>query len=380
MTRFLAGRDLVFGIERDPANGRLNSINVQRIAIGGPGQVQVVAGRNIDLGTSQGVVTRGNLKNPFLPEGSAGLLVIAGAIGVDAEGNALPLNPQVLQTPVVQSFFAGLLDAAKKEDGQYEAGQDAIAKLFPTTDAKNAPVQYQGDINLFFSQLKTEQGGDVLMLAPGGMVNAGLASATDFIREDADLGIITVQGGDIQAFIEGNFLVNQSRVFTISGGDILLWSNEGNIDAGKGAKTATATPPPQLRIDKNGNFVLDVSQSIAGSGIGALRVGSNATLVAPKGEVNAGDAGIRAGGDLIVRAPVVVGADNIQVGGTTSGVPLVVAGALGASLGGVGNIADATGDATKYIGASAKDQAKRVQDAAAFKPSFVSVEVVGFGE
>lgn len=380
VTRFLAGRDLVFGIERNPITGRLNSGNANRIAIGGPGQVQVVAGRNIDLGTSQGVVTRGNLNNPFLPEGGAGLLVIAGAIGVDAEGNALPLNLQVLQTPVVQSFFAGLLDAAKKEDGQYEAGQDAIAKLFPTTDAKNAPVQYQGDINLFFSQLKTEQGGDVLMLAPGGMVNAGLASATDFIREDADLGIMTVQGGDIQAFVEGNFLVNQSRVFTISGGDILLWSNEGNIDAGKGAKTATATPPPQLRIDKNGNFVLDVSQSIAGSGIGALRVGSNATLVAPKGEVNAGDAGIRAGGDLIVRAPVVVGADNIQVGGTTSGVPLVVAGALGASLGGVGNIADATGEVTKSIGASAKDQAKRVQEAAAFKPSFVSVEVVGFGE
>lgn len=385
VTRFLAGRDLVFDIERG-STGVLRSDNDARIAIGGPGQVQVIAGRNIDLGTSQGVVTRGNLNNPFLPEGGADLLVIAGASPHDKNGNALPINTALMDAPVLRNFFAELLKSAEESSANkdYSRGEAAIANLFPTGTA-DAPLTYEGDINLFFSQLKTEQGGDIRMLAPGGLVNAGLASLTAFDRKAADLGIMTVQGGDIQAYTLGDFLVNSSRVFTITGGDILLWSSEGNIDAGKGAKTASATPPPQLRIDKNGNFVLDVSQSISGSGIGALKAGSNVALVAPKGEVNAGDAGIRAGGDLLIAALSLVGADNIQVGGTSVGVPVESA-SLGGSLAGVSGIGDAskaTEEQTKALSnaAGAGDKAlQAARDALAnFRPSFITVEVMGFG-
>jgi hypothetical protein len=233
--------------------------------------------------------------------------------------------------------------------------------------------------------MKTEQGGDIQMLAPGGGVNAGLASVTGFDREAADLGIMTVQGGDIQAYTRGDFQVNSSRVFTISGGDILLWSAEGNIDAGKGAKTASATPPPQLRIDSKGNFVLDVSQSIAGSGIGGLSKGSNVALIAPKGEVNAGDAGIRAGGNLTIAAERVVGADNIQVGGISTGVQVADTGGLAGSLSGMSSLPDSAGEATKSMadtvgGNGGQSVQEEKQLMAAFKPSFISVEVLGFGE
>lgn len=386
VTRFLAGRDLVFNIERG-STGVLSADNQKRIAIGGPGQVQIIAGRNIDLGTSQGVVTRGNLNNPFLPEGGADLLVIAGASPRDKNGNALPINPAFMDDLVLRNFFAELLKSAKESSANkdYSRGEAAIANLFPTGTVE-APLTYQGDINLFFSQLKTEQGGDIRMLAPGGLVNAGLASLTAFDRKAADLGIMTVQGGDIQAYTQGDFLVNSSRVFTITGGDLLLWSSKGNIDAGKGAKTATATPPPQLRIDNDGNFVLDVSQSISGSGIGALKAGSDVYLIAPKGEVNAGDAGIRSAGNLLIAAQRVVGADNIQVGGVATGVPVESA-SLGGSLAGVSGIGDAsktTDEQTKALSNAARDGDRAMKDArdamGNFRPSFITVEVMGFGE
>lgn len=388
VTRLQAGRDIRFGIVREPVFGRLNPISSARIAIGGPGKLELIAGRHVDLGASLGVITRGNLVNPFLPEGGAEILVIAGALAADPSGELRPLDGRLREGAVLDAFFAEL--AASAADGaasrDYSRGEAAIAGLFPEASAAG-PLTRQGDVNLFFSQIKTEQGGTIRILAPGGMVNAGLASVSEFQRPAADLGVMTVQGGSIEAYTRGDFQVNSSRVFTISGGDILLWSAEGNIDAGKGAKTASATPPPRLRIDAKGNFVLDVSQSIAGSGIGALKAGSNVYLVAPKGEVNAGDAGIRAGGNLTIAAERVVGADNIQVGGVSTGVPVAETGSLGASLSGVSNLGDATKatqEATQSVSSAARKDEQTTEQArqalASFRPSFISVEVLGFGD
>jgi filamentous hemagglutinin len=388
VTRLQAGRDIRFDIVRDPIFGKINQISAARIAIGGPGRLELIAGGDIDLGVAQGVVTRGNLANPYLPEGGADLLAVAGARARGATGAVLPVDPRLFDPVAIGNFFAELARSAEEgaASGDYSRGQAAIADIFPA-GSETAPLTYHGDINLFFSQFKTEQGGGIRLLAPGGLVNAGLASLSEFSRAAADLGIMTVQGGEILAYTRGDFQVNSSRVFTISGGDILLWSAEGNIDAGKGAKTASATPPPRLRIDKDGNFVLDVSQSIAGSGIGALKAGSNVSLVAPKGEVNAGDAGIRAGGNLTIAAERVVGADNIQVGGVSTGVPVADTSSLGASLGGLGNVGDAgkaTQEVTQSVSATAKDSEQTAeqtrQTLASFRPSFISVEVLGFGE
>ena len=101
-------------------------------------------------------------------------------------------------------------------------------------------------------------------------------------------------------------------------------------------------------------------------------------LIAPKGTVNAGDAGIRSAGNLFIAAQTVVGADNIQVGGISVGVPVADTGALSAGVAGassVGNSASKVAeDATKQIA----DQAAPNQDT--FKQSFLTVEFIGFGE
>ena len=53
-----------------------------------------------------------------------------------------------------------------------------------------------GDLNLFFSQIKTESGGDIQMLAPGGNINAGLANPGSFTKSAADLGVLTLNGNN----------------------------------------------------------------------------------------------------------------------------------------------------------------------------------------
>jgi hypothetical protein len=94
--------------------------------------------------------------------------------------------------------------------------------------------------------------------------------------------VVTVAGGDILAVVRDNFEVNQSRVFTLARGDILMWASDGNVDAGRGAKTVSGAPAPVLRLDANGNLVLDTSGSFSGSGIATLDENSAVGLFAPR--------------------------------------------------------------------------------------------------
>ena len=278
-------------------------------------------------------------------------------------------------------LFAELKQTGRDFDriGNYDRGYEAIRALYP-----DLPGNYAGDLNLFFSQLKTEQGGDIDITIPGGLVNAGLANPGNLTKGASDLGIVTVRGGTIHGFVHDDFLVNQSRVFTLQGGDILLWSSEGDIDAGKGAKTASATPPPQI-VFRGDRFVLDTSRSIEGSGIGVLlgREGirpGDVDLIAPHGTVDAGDAGIRSAGNLTIAARQVRGAENIQVGGVSAGVPTSGSSSLGGSLGGVSNAAaNATKNAERATQQLAADSAA-AQKAQGLVPSFITVEVLGLGE
>jgi hypothetical protein len=318
------------------------------------------------------------------------LLAYLRALGIEpadaqdafARFTALPIERQA---PLLHDVLFGELRAAGRQavaeggddPARYRRGFDAIAALFPGAGSEQSP--YRGDINLFFSQIRTEQGGGIDLIAPGGQVNAGLASVTGFNKSASELGIVTVRGGSVRAFTDGDFLVNQSRVFTLGGGDILLWSSRGNIDAGRGAKSAGATPPPQL-VFRNDQFVLDTSRSVSGSGIGVLLsspdvVPGDVDLIAPNGEVNAGDAGIRSAGNLTIAAPRVVGADNIQVGGVSTGVPVTGTGVSG-------SVASAASSSTAAAIEAGADPTKLLPATAAGPPDSglgtVVVDVLGF--
>jgi hypothetical protein len=293
--------------------------------ITGPGRVAISAGRNVDLGNSVGLVSRGNLDNPYLPEGGVSLQVVAGVAA--APSGSVVLDASGPSAVRAEAFFNQLVAAAKDSDLSDFDG--LIATLFPTTSAR-------GNIDLTGSQVKTEQGGSVDLFSPAGSINVSLVRVPDFIaaKKPSELGVITVRGGAVRALVRDDFLVNTGRVFTLRGGDITLVSQFGNIDAGRGAKTATSAPPPLLTTDQNGNTKLDISGSIAGSGIATLQTQenqspSNVYPVAPRGIFDAGDAGVRSTGRVQITAQTVLNAGNISAAGGVTGAPPVAAPSLG---------------------------------------------------
>jgi hypothetical protein len=318
VSRIHAGGDIVFDTK----------VFSQGIKVQGAGRLELTAAGSIDLGSSGGIVSRGNLDNFYLSEGGADLFLLAGATP-DYAGfrTFLGVGADVGDDVLRGRFYDLLRDqgrAAESGGGEasYEEGRTAIRALFPQANVKG------GDINLFASQIKTEQGGNVDLLAPGGSVVVGVAEPT-IKKKPAEQGLFTLRDGNIRAYVKNNFLVNQSRVFTLDGGNIMVWADQGSIDAGSGAKTVSATPPPVLVI-RNGQMVLDTSNSVSGSGIGVLASrddtpASDMDLFAPQGAIDAGDAGLRSTGNITLGARTILNASNIQAGGAVAGAPAPVA-------------------------------------------------------
>ena len=243
-----------------------------------------------------------------------------------------------------------------------------IASLFP-----QAASSQGGDISNFASQFKTEQGGAITLFAPAGSVYAGLTSGVS-TKAASNQGIFTIRGGAISSVVKNDFLVNAGRVFTLAGGDITLVSQQANIDAGKGAKTATSAPPPLITVDPNGNIKVDVANSISGSGIATLKTradqpNANVYAVAPRGIFDAGDAGVRSSGSVDIVAPIVRNADNIVAAGTISGANVGVAAPVLSPITAPANATPKADDAAKSLASAQSGGGNNA----------LSVEVIGLG-
>jgi filamentous hemagglutinin len=352
ITTVQAGRDFI-----DSTNVTISS-PVKHV-VTGPGLMALQAGRDIDLGNSFGVVTRGNLDNAYLSAGGASVVAVAGAQQTAAHNALSP----AAQLQANQQLFTDLVAAGKKAD--LTDFDKLIADAFPVING--------GDINVFGSQVKTEQGGSIDLLAPGGSVVAGLVSVPVYLQSKpaSENGIFTVRGGAIRSLVKQDFLVNQGRVFSLGGGDISLISQYGNIDAGRGTKTASSAPPPLLTTDASGNTKIDISASISGSGIATLSTSdkqapSNVYAVAPRGIFDAGDAGVRSTGTVEIQASVVLNAGNIAASSGVSGAVAVDAGAAAASA--APSNTNSTQDATKQLAAAPQDLLG------------LTVELLGFGD
>jgi hypothetical protein len=220
------------------------------------------------------------------------------------------------------------------------------------------------------------------LLVPGGKVDGGLAVAPSGTgaKTPDQLGIVAQRQGNINAYVKNDFIVNTSRVFTLGGGDILIWSSEGNIDAGKGAKSALAVTIDPPYYDANDKLVYPPSKITSGSGIrtagNADVPAGNVFLFAPQGVVDAGEAGI-GGSNVTISATAVLGANNIQVSGTSTGVPVASVGSLAAGLTGTSNV---TANATQTAQAAMGDEDKEKAGNKNMTLGMLSVELLGFGE
>jgi len=294
---------------------------------------------------------------------------------------------------------ANLADASSSEK-QFLSGYAAIDTLLPGSNDLASNV-YGGDLNLFFSKIYSEDGGDIQIIVPGGIVNAGLATqpANAPNKKPSELGIVAQGAGNVRIFTRDDIQINQSRVFTLGGGDITMWSSFGNIDAGRGSKTAISAPPPTVTVDNFGNVTSNFGSAISGSGIRVIEtplagidcVAANSVgckiahkdvdLIAPEGVVDAGDAGIGAAGNLFIAAQSVVGADNIDVGGIAVGVQLGDSGGLDAGLAGASGFSSGvTKGAEETISSLGNDGDKYKSFGGSEAMLFLDVEVIGFGE
>lgn len=396
LTLLSAGRDLSFSL------GDLGGISV-----GGPGGVEVLAGRTVTLGVSSGVVTTGNLLNANLPTSQgADLTIVTGLASApdysgfvssviapshtyqtqlinyvealngvsnlsfaSAEAIFSSLAPARQQPLVDQVFFNELLLSGRAYTLTpavgFTQGYKAIDALFPgsrTASAGGAGDAYAGDLSLAFSQIYTLSGGNINLVVPGGIPNGspagridvGLANPPTGIginKPPSTLGIVAEGPGNVNIYAKGDVNVNASRIFTLGGGNILVVSDEGNIDAGRGAKTAVSAPPPTILINSDGTVSLNFSGAASGSGIRTIQTEpsqplGSVDLIAPVGIVNAGDAGIGAAGNINVASRAVVGLSNISFGGTATGVPAEVSN-VGATVSGASSAASgATSGAT----------------------------------
>jgi filamentous hemagglutinin family protein len=451
-TLIAAGGNITYSTPTVPITNAL-LVNNEGIVLAGPGNLDVLAGGTIDLGDANGIVTTGSLSDSRLPASGASLLVGAGFGANGANGglrqpaaqnfvtaylapnastgapstyaSALVSYMQQLeptayagatyaqalagfktltsaqQLPLIADVLSDILSATglahTLSGASYAAGYDAINTLFPTTSG-GSQLTYSGDLDMFFSQVKTEQGGNIDFLVPGGSVIVGVANppaslstlketltATGLtIPAAVDLGILVLAEGAVQGFAAEDWSVNSSRILTLEGGNIILWASNGNIDAGKGAKSVSGAPPPVIQTDANGNLFVDPSNAVTGSGIGQLLTtpGLKAglvNLIAPKGDVNAGDAGIRVAGNLNIAAVQVIGAGNITVVGTATGVPVSEAGAFAGALSGANSLGNESKNAVDQLNQDLGNAANYEQLTESLAPEFIRVKMFCLG-
>jgi filamentous hemagglutinin len=400
------------------------------IEVGGPGSLDVFAGRNINLGISNGIFTTGDLANANLPTPTGADLTLAVGYGTTGADNASFVTGIIAPSPTYQAelvsyvesltgdtaltfaqaqtafaqltlsqqtalvddvFFNELLlsgRAANSGSGVgFTEGYAAIDALFPNSRNPTAvnPNPYGGNLDLTSSQIYTLSGGNISLLVPGGAIDVGLAFTPVGLnqKDPGHLGIVAEGAGNIDIYAQGDVNVNASRVFTLGGGNILIWSDEGNIDAGNGSKSSLSAPPPTVTVASNGNVTINYSGSLTGSGIRTIQTdpsvpAGDVDLDAPVGTVNAGDAGIGAAGNINIAAAHVIGALNINFGGTATGVPSDLSG-LSASLSGASNAGTgATNSSTNSVSESpAQQEAAPIAQSAL---SWLEVFVTGLGE
>ncbi|WP_116522578.1 filamentous haemagglutinin family protein [Achromobacter insuavis] len=281
-----------------------------------------------------------------------------------------------------QLYFAELRKGGREyneqdgpRSGSYLRGRRAIAALFPQTGAEGAQRLYQGDFTMYGGAgLRTQFGGDIQLLTPGGQQVLGIEGAAP----PATAGVVTQGQGDIQLYALGSVLLGQSRIMTTFGGHIQAWSAEGDINAGRGAKTTVIYTPPKRVYDALGNVTLAPTAPSTGAGIATLAPiaevpAGDVDLIAPLGTIDAGEAGIRVSGNVNVAALHVVNAANIQVQGDSKGIPVTAVVNTGA-------LSSASAASSAASGAAEDSVQRARQQSRQNQPSVINVQILGYGE
>ncbi len=263
------------------------SLGGQGLALSGPGQFNISAS-HIDLGVSAGifVTTSSSALEKIIPDSAS--------IRLDVSGRTA------------------------------QGGHEAIP----------------GDLVMTSSRISNEGLGGSITLTTAGQVDVG-AQETVLGSDGSPKGIFTSGGGNITVISTGTINVNGSRIAAYDGGNIKLWSEHGDINAGVGGSGVTSFIGTEW--DPVSQSVVHFPATVPGSGIlSTTLAGGNAhlgdvLLDAPNGNIYANSGGIiqipfngiqndakvtlNAGKDIEAGNSGIIGGDiRLKAGGSVSGI------------------------------------------------------------
>jgi filamentous hemagglutinin family protein len=424
-----AARDIIaanpFSLLRNATNALGNALSFGRsplpgdIQVAGPGNLHVLAGRDLDLGTGSaladgtggGISSIGNFRNPYLISQGAGITALAGIgpatnlassmlatqayvqdVASTEEGMKLiekllpgtdinTLSTNEIASLAIELFFRTLRDAGRDfnnpesaDFGTYKKGFAAIELLLGEN-----PEPWDGEIIARSRDIRTRSGGDIRLLAPGGgltLANAALGTPL------TPPGVITESGGSISIFTDQSVDIGIGRIFTLRGGDAIIWSTKGDIAAGSSSRTVLAAPPTRVVIDpQTASVQTDLAGLATGGGIGVLATVAgiepgDVDLIAPAGIIDAGDAGIRVSGNINLAAVQVVNAGNISAGGTSIGGNATVSAPSVATVTAASNSAAST---SATAAGTQNEERNKISEEVTTQLSVFDVVVIGYG-
>ncbi|MEI6178570.1 MAG: filamentous hemagglutinin family protein, partial [Verrucomicrobiota bacterium] len=398
--------NVVLDSPRTTASNRQTTTLSGDIQVNGPGFLEVLAGRNLDLGTGEnlidgtgtGITSIGNSRNPGLPFEGASIIAMAGIQSQDG-GPALGLSESRLSLDGLRGMAGGITpEIPLSEDSEHIAiaGLQTLFALikktgedYPTSGVYEpaltavqttfAKIAVRGDLFTRSRDIRTVSGGAITLAAPRGSLTM---SSDIFGNPLTPPGIVTEYGGGVSILTEGDVEIGRARIFTLRGGDMTIWSSRGDIAAGTSPKTVVTAPPTRVLVDApSADVKTDLGGLATGGGIGVLAAVENVEpgnvyLLAPVGTVDAGDAGIQSTGNLNIAAVSVLNADNISTGGTTAGVP-ATAPAAAAPV----SVSPSASSSTAAASSAAQSMTARSQDQKEPQetPSIITVEILGYG-
>lgn len=394
ITMVQAGHDILFTAVLGSTTSASTDIYTPRIEQNGPGALLIQAGNSIDLGRSPGITTIGNLYNQSLSSTGSSLIMVA---GYNLSGDPSGVSP----------FFDQLRDAGQ-DYSETLAKEGKTAALQKIADIRQAKIdtylgskmvyvdtektkKTDGNINMTSSQIGTASGGDAYVMSSG-KIEVGVTAITS----DADrtnTGINTQAGGRIGIYAVGDINVNESRVMSWFGGDIIAWSDTGNVNAGRGSKTSINTGKPKKVPKPGGGFVIEQKPASVGSGMRAMTYDPDGPgpetapkigdiyLFAPQGVIDAGEAGI-SGGKVVLGATQVLNVQNISFTVGSVGMPTTSEANIGISaMSGVSSLTDQNKMLEQVSGmASAKDQLAKNAGMGEQSMGWLDVKVISYDE
>ena len=235
-----------------------------------------------------------NVLDPNVPTGTLG----PNALALQAEYAALGPIPTTLDNGYLIGGGGQFNFNAANMDLGFTLGIVSGGPEFNYSLAKNSlpgaavNVNLTGNLDMFSTTISALAGGGV-SVAAGGYINVG---SSVFVGNDANpRGIYTSLQSDVAVIAGGDINLNGSRIAAYDGGNVLVESLHGNIDAGTGANGKVVVNEFYVQDGQ----VVNPSTLVPGSGILATTFPSpgdnalgNILVETPEGNITASRGGI----------------------------------------------------------------------------------------